>query len=91
MIHTLGHLLLKFGGGEAMVEQGRDAVALGQMEEVGPGDGFETDRDASSDSWGALGAQKAAEPFGRGRWRRYHGCFTTPTSVSAGISRRSAW
>ncbi len=31
-------MLPKSGGREAMVEQGRDAVALSQAEEVGPGD-----------------------------------------------------
>ncbi len=33
-----GHLLPKSGGGEAVIEQRRDAVAPGQAEEVGPGD-----------------------------------------------------
>ncbi len=37
MDNVRGHLLLKFGGGEAVIEQGRDAVAPGQAEEVGPG------------------------------------------------------
>ncbi len=59
-----GHMLPKSGGGEAVIEQRRDAVALGQAQEVGPGDGGHVDVFR-----GTFGAQDVAEPVDGNGWR----------------------